>query len=407
MPTSSSVQLLLAHLGLALTYPLFLAWSRGPILGVGVLLLGGLLSLTTLQNTHFLRQQRILIILLISCTSLWSIINFLHNEPTSSYDLISRYALTVPILILFMYNRPTLKWFFTSCASGACVALLVACWQLDSTSYERAQGFTGVIQFGDLSLMMGIFSLTGWLYKKPECGSCQRWIYLLAGLAGLYASFLSGSRGGWIAIPFIALVVGVSYSNKLNTKRVVLSIAALSAISVVLIINSNSIHDRVNRAAWELNEYKNGNPDTSIGNRLALWLEASTIIKEHLSIGLPTKDFKNKREVIADNNPKLKNAMSLPNTHNSFLEILVTYGVIGLLPFLILITYTLSGFLKYLRSENIELRLSALCGANLVIGYIIFSQSQVMFQRNNTLIFFLISLAYLWGQLYPLKKTTT
>jgi O-antigen ligase len=405
MPNLQLAQPLLAHLGLLLCYPVFLAWNRGPIIGVGLLLLGGLFALASLPNKQLNPKQRTLMMLLVSCSVIWFAISYAHGEPASNYDLASRYVLVVPILVLFVLSQPSLSWFFVCCAMGACAAWLVAWSQMDVAVNQRVSGYTGVIQFGDLSLMLGVFSFAGWLYTKAKLKSGLAWFYLFSSGAGLYASFLSGSRGGWIAFPFIAVLFCVGFIHKKNIKFVALLALVMGVAGAVVAMNSNFFQKRVEAAQWEILEYQKGNPDTSIGNRLALWVQTAAVIKENIVIGAPSVKY---REVLAQaavENPKLKNAMGLPNTHNSFLEVLVTSGIVGLVPFMGLLFYGLYGFLSKLRSNNLELRVTAFCGASLIVGYIIFSQSQVMFHRNNTLIFFLISLVYLWAKLYPLNTS--
>ncbi|MGC7407301.1 polymerase, partial [Pandoraea pneumonica] len=65
--------------------------------------------------------------------------------------------------------------------------------------------FSNAIPFGNLSLLMALFALMsiGW---TEDDGWALIALRLLAGCAGLYASYLSQARGGWIAIPVLLLI---------------------------------------------------------------------------------------------------------------------------------------------------------------------------------------------------------
>lgn len=406
MPTISRHVLLSlsAKLGLLLSYALYLAWDRGPLVGIGLLLLGGLVTACVAFPKQALPPYRPLILLLALCSLTWFAINFYHGESPSSYDLASRYLLCILILLLLIEHLPSFNWFLTCTALGAIVAAGVGAWEFYILNHPRADGYTGVIQFGNLALTMGIFSLSGVIYRLPEQRQWHRLLCLLGAIAGIYASFMSGSRGGWIAIPCIMLLILLSQVQKNNLKRMLGSIVVLLIVLTIAMINSRSFNERIDMLKYDLQQYSQGNPNTSIGNRFALWVEAIRLAEEKPLLGYPSQEYRAELQKVADAQPKLAAAMGLANTHNSFLEIVVFYGAIGLLPFFALLAYCLYYFLRKLRAPCTTTRASAMCGATLIVSYVIFSQSQVMFHRNNTLIFFLISLIYLFISLQQTQR---
>lgn len=396
-----------ARTGLLLSYAFYLAWDRGPLFGVGILLVGGLLTLCLALPQLQLGSYHKLLGLLAACSLTWFAINAYHGESSSSYDLASRYLLCVLVLLLFIDHLPSFKWFLGASAIGAIVSAGVGGWEFYVLNYPRADGYTGVIQFGNIALMLGIFSLSGALYRLPDQPSWHKALCLLGGVMGFYASFMSGSRGGWIALPFVALLILVSQINKSNLKRVLASVVVLMVVLTVAALNSRSFNERIDMLRYDVQQYTQGNPDTSIGNRFALWVEVLRLIQQQPMLGYPSREYRAELQKVADAQPKLSAAMGLANTHNSFLEILVFYGFLGLLPFLALLAYGLYYFLPKLRAANTQQRAIAMCGSALIVNYIIFSQSQVMFHRNNTLIFFLISLVYLWVGLAQASQAMT
>ncbi|QRF89069.1 hypothetical protein CLH39_01950 [Alcaligenes faecalis] len=402
-----SLLYLFAKTGLLLSYALYLAWDRGPLFGVGILLIGGLLTLGLARPQVQHGPYRKLIGLLAACSLMWFAINAYHGEPSSSYDLASRYLLCVLVLLLFIDHLPSFKWFLGASALGAIISAGVGGWEFYVLNYPRADGYTGVIQFGNIALMLGIFSLSGALYHLPGQPSWHKALCLVGGIMGFYASFMSGSRGGWIALPFVALLILISQVNKSNLKRVMATVVVLMIVLTVAAFNSRSFNERMEMLQYDVQQYAQGNPDTSIGNRFALWVEALRLIRQQPVLGYPSREYRAELQKVADAQPKLSAAMGLANTHNSFLEILVFYGFLGLLPFLALLAYGLRYFLPKLRASDTQQRAIAMCGSALIINYIIFSQSQVMFHRNNTLIFFLISLVYFWVGLAQSSQAIT
>ena len=74
-------------------------------------------------------------------------------------------------------------------------------------------------------------------------------------------------------------------------------------------------------------------------------------------------------------------------------------GLLGLLAVLVLFVVSFWYFFKRLRSKNITVRVLAVCGSALLVSFLVFGMSQVILGRNNTLLFFLLALAVLWGSL--------
>src|SRR3546814_16380551 len=87
----------------------------------------------------------------------------------------------------------------------------------------------------------------------------------------------------------------------------------------------------------------------------------------------------------------------MANTHNTYLEIWVFQGVIGVVLLIALLVTALTYFIRRLRSQDPGVQVAAVCGASLIVAYSVFSLSQVMLSRNNTLLFFLISLSVFWA----------
>ncbi len=136
-----------------------------------------------------------------------------------------------------------------------------------------------------------------------------------------------GARSGYLALivlsPLIVYnIVGRRHLFKILTGSIII-ISILFAFPVV--------RDRISIIKEDLSEYKQGNVNTSIGLRLHMWEIALSEIKKNPLIGLGTAGFIKSWEMY-------KKDPSLPffihgNPHNSFLYMMVSFGVFGLISF--------------------------------------------------------------------------
>lgn len=101
-----------------------------------------------------------------------------------------------------------------------------------------------------------------------------------------------------------------------------------------------SFKKRIYKLIWEYNLYKNGNQayGHSLVQRIILWKTSLSLIKENPIIGVGTGDVRNAfQERFVNENSVLKG--SGLRSHNQYLSITVTLGIIGLLVFLFSLIY--------------------------------------------------------------------
>lgn len=103
----------------------------------------------------------------------------------------------------------------------------------------------------------------------------------------------------------------------------------------------SSIRNRINKTLWEIHLYRaTGNPNGhSLTQRFEYWKTAYCIIKQHYFIGVGTGDVQQafNDEYVKTNTP-LDKKWRL-RTHNQYLTIMVTFGIIGFIWFMITLIY--------------------------------------------------------------------
>src|SRR5690606_40816462 len=151
----------------------------------------------------------------------------------------------------------------------------------------------------------------------------------------------------------------------------------------------------------DLAEYQDEGAESSssLGARFAIWQTSLDLLTEKPVLGWGEVQFRQELRKRAEAGLLGRVPASLANTHNTFLEVWVMYGGLALIALVCLMISSAWHFLACLRHPDTVMRSYALAGVCLVLGYIVYSQSQVMLIRNNTLMFFLLMLAVLMGLL--------
>jgi O-antigen ligase len=87
---------------------------------------------------------------------------------------------------------------------GALAALPFVAWQRIALGIDRPGGLINAITFGDLALLLALLSVTAAIDMRDK--PARPGLAGLGALAGLAASLLTGSRGGWLALAVAALL---------------------------------------------------------------------------------------------------------------------------------------------------------------------------------------------------------
>lgn len=93
--------------------------------------------------------------------------------------------------------------------------------------------------------------------------------------------------------------------------------------------------------------------------------------------------------------------LNLANSHNNYIETWVDLGLSGLLLQILLLLYCFYGFIRRAHDSEPHIRAYAVCGSIVIAVYTLANLTQNMMERNNTLLFLLISIALFWSQIYP------
>ncbi|WP_236079133.1 O-antigen ligase family protein [Paraburkholderia nemoris] len=318
-------------------------------------------------------------------------------EP-STLDSPSRFLAAAPLFLVLRQGLPrTLTWTDLSFALGALASLGILLIAPQNSGVDRVSSqFLNAIHYGDIALVLGALSILSLNWWRKDCLLVR--IIKIAGLiAGLAASVLTGSRGGWIAMPVVtALILYVRSGNKSRRWNVLLPLAIMAILAGVYAF-SPAARDRVSNISSDLIHYKQGQRDTSLGIRLQLYEAAANIVESHPFLGLGAHGFRNSMQSFADAGllSPLAAQLGRGETHNQFFAYLTDYGIVGGLALLSI--YVVPGviFWKRLNAPTGPARRAALMGLTFVVAFWIFGLTVETFDLKTTVSFYATVIAIL------------
>ncbi|HEV3105500.1 MAG TPA: O-antigen ligase family protein [Trinickia sp.] len=317
----------------------------------------------------------------------------------SLLDSPSRFIAAVPIMFaLRRLSVRTLMWSDLSFAIGAIASLVVLKIAAREAEGRMASSFLDAIHFGDIALVLGALSALSLNWWRKD-HTAVRVVKLIGLLAGLYASVLTGSRGGWLAIPFVAvIIVYVRGREKSGTWRLLIPLAVLVGMAGVC-MSSSYVRERIFLVWSDVVQYSHGHKDTSTGVRLQLYEAAFVLMQNHLVFGLGPNGFANSMQALADAGrlTPMAAALGRGETHNQMLAYAANYGIVGAIAGIALHLMPCVLFARYLKASAAPMRRAALLGLTFVVSFWIFGLSVETFDLKMVASFYAAVIAILGG----------
>ncbi len=320
----------------------------------------------------------------------------------NAYDGPLRFFLAGLIFLYLKHKQVDFLYLFQYIAP---ISLLIAVGAIfyypETSAYwggRYASYFVDPLTFGGYALVIGFTCLFLLNLKKDA--------YFLSGLklmgfaCGLFLSVGSGSRSGWMAIPFV-LALWV-YINRKNKKLVInASLILISALLITLLLNENlqqrilSIFQEI--YAWFTNQANK--EEGSGGMRLTMWRMSWVLFLESPLYGygdpVGYKHLLDQPLVTSFAGPNALGAITLGPHHEVFGQMLRS-GIFGLIAGLLLFFAPMTVFIQQLR-RNFQ-NLAAQVGLAFVLGLFICSLSIEVFNLKYTTSFYALMLACLCAQ---------
>lgn len=169
----------------------------------------------------------------------------------------------------------------------------------------------------------------------------KKWFWIFATILLLGAVAINGSRGSWVAI-----AIGVCFSivtfiaiDRRNATNALLVLAVLFCVGYIVMSLSPTISKAVNDRFQTLTSLEE---DKTYVVRKVLVKKGLTLFRESPLIGVGSARFA--QEKVEMELPELlqyvdREAISKKSSHNSYIQFLAEFGLIGAIPFSILLIY--------------------------------------------------------------------
>lgn len=329
-------------------------------------------------------------------------------------DRPAKYFLGAVCLFYVTVFPPQPKALLLGLVVGCLGAGGIALWEVVGHGADRASGTTNAIQYGNLALCMAaMLALYGGAIWS-RLGRASRAVGLVAVVAGLDASVLSQSRGGWLAL-LLALPLACVwlYKNRRDMFRTV-GLAVLLVVAVVVVLNSGSMVKRFDIMEHEIHKYdQRGDAESSVGQRLEHWRFAWSAVREKPLLGWGFQGYMQEKARRVAAGEYGRSIAEYKFVHNEFLDQWVKLGITG--PAVLLLFYVLpfAMFLPlkrrmqtYARDQERAAHALALrlCGCCIPVLYVGFGLTQVFFAHNSGIMFYMFVLMLLWAALRRVER---
>ncbi len=322
----------------------------------------------------------------------------LANKRMSVYSF---FVIASAIYLLFKYTQPRIELVWLAIVVGCIIAfgraLLEEFKMVQELAWtghvDRANGVMHPIRFGGLTLIMGFIGLAGVLYLQG-LHKLLKLVGLLGGLLGVAASFLSQSRGVWLAVPFLLVILLLPRLIRSSYRFRVWTIGILVSMLIIMpIIPGFDIGQRIDQAYSEIQMYSQDKAAvSSLGARMNMMEISADIISKYPLWGVGVGNYyPHAVEYFNHHKSEISiHVLELKNPHNEFLLQWVTRGIIGLLTVLIFFFMAFRYFYLNRKLENSQYSFSAISGMIIVTASFCYGLSIALFEHRDFLIFFII-----------------
>src|SRR5690625_364718 len=379
----------------------------GYSLGAALLLLGGLYSL--LRTPTLCSQLRRAAYWFFAVFFFYAFVlfgsTFYHEGNLRQLDKPLRFLLApLGLFLLLRYPVQRTAWWLGTIVGGWSTGLW-AMQQKFLLDVERATGYTHKIQYGNLSMLLGLWCLAGLLWARQQKTHRRLWTAaLLSGaVLGILGSLLSGSRGGWVGLPLVALVFYRAYADLVRKKiQALIALLIIALATIVYYHPAPDVQHRIHEAVSDVQNYfVEANPNTALGARFEMWQAATQLISERPLLGWGEQGYRQGLQRLVDEGTRHSLITRYGQPHNEVLNMFVKHGLLGLLALILIFALPFRLFGQGLKASDLSQRANAVAGVLLAVTFIDFGLTQGFLTHNSGTMMYAFGTVFLWGLYRP------
>ncbi|MDQ8954168.1 O-antigen ligase family protein [Acinetobacter rudis] len=245
--------------------------------------------------------------------------------------------------------------------------------------------FNPIASYDISFIAVSLLSLFYGFYNKSK----YSYFIIILSLFSLFNLILHGSRGAWVALPIIFLVLIYSYFRT-EKKKIALMLGSVFIFMLINLLNTNSpIMSRIGHFQSDQQNIIQNKYENSTGIRILLWKNAIEMFEQApvMGVSLYGVEAENCRRAEVSKIPEC-----YQHAHNIFLNELAANGIIGFVGLLISLFLPLFYFIfTFIRTHHEQLKFLGLAGFAFVLQYILSGLTEYyLFFRNPTFIYYFI-----------------
>jgi len=320
----------------------------------------------------------------------------------SVLDSPSRLILAIPVFIYIRKVGLDVDSIWVGSAIGSVLAGIYAYYQHTILGNSMAEGFTSHIYFGQMALILTLFSFIGLLMNKKLW---VRGVLLIAVIVGFYAVISSGSRGGWVALPaVIVLFLSIKTAKPSFGKKAVFIGVLMSILYAAYQSPQFPVKSRVDKAVnGVIAYYQEGKVNSSSGLRLEMWKAAWLMTGDSKFLGVGEAQYHTNLEKLIKEGKVYKGLDNYSAPHSQYFNSLSEQGAAGLLTLFFMMLIPLKVALNKMK-ENKEIKFIGLFIAILIISYLDFMLTMDTLERQLMVLIYAFIISILVGVLSYSKK---
>lgn len=316
------------------------------------------------------------------------LVNFLQGDlvdPRLKYlEDVSRMLLMLPIFLLFRQIRINPFYLWNGIVIGAVAAganaFLRYFWLAPG---QRVSAAYDAIAVGDLSLALAAMSIVSLpeLVKRQEH---YRWIVPAAFLLGMASTVLSGTRGAWIAIPALMLILfffmGKYWSLVLRASMIGVCVVVAA---VLYMTPSTNVATRIHQVKHQIENMREGNVIYGGATFRLLGIRAAAkIFQEDPVIGVGPGNYRHVvRRMISEGELDEMTARH-SNPGNAFLAALANGGLVGLLSLIGIFIAPFWISVSFIRTGQVMVRSVGFALMVMAVSMAHFGQFEAIFHKT-------------------------
>ncbi|HUM72813.1 MAG TPA: O-antigen ligase family protein [Nitrosomonas europaea] len=326
----------------ALVFFCFTLWPKGVIYwGMGMLVIAWLADGGISRLSDLIKEPLALGVLLFC--GVW-VLGLLWSDSAVIFQgKWRKYFILLTFIPLFsLLSRERLPWVTGAllCSYLGMVILGSYQWAMQEMQGISLLGMSYLHYSAALGIGVILAVFLGWETLSRE----KRWLSVLSWLIAILLLFLqfNQSARGILLATLMALLLMIVLRYRAEWRMLTGGLTAIMAMVILFATSSDIFHDRLQQAGTDLRSFQQGDYQTSVGYRLAMWDVGLHGIAEHPLLGhgsgMAKKYFDDSiityKQGIYRNLPEFQETAHF---HNELIEIGMHLGLLGILAFVFLL----------------------------------------------------------------------